>query len=264
MKPLKVLRLATDDESKIIELEWVQEMATSISEPFVSLHTLALYSHEAAIGLLAPHIRNITCLTLRLINEWSDRTFQTLWLFPQLRTLYLCLERETRITGDALTQLANHCSDLVSIVIGDEELEMGRLDITDSASEEVARALPKLQEFCLHCTTPRITENTILSLGRHCKALRRLSVGGSIDYTNLAMQGSAGLFSNLEEYYAGDRAGNRAERYVLDDMEAFEAICSAIARMMPECRQFHTYDVFEVSGADHLLVEAVEKLLNIN
>ena len=82
-------------------------------------------------------------------------------------------------------------------------------DVTDEHMDQMARRLPKLVEFALmtdETDESDLTEQSLLSLGRHCKLLKECTLNFLACFRDLATGAQAGHFASLEVLCTGDNS----------------------------------------------------------
>ena len=230
----------------IVNNNWYNVVRAVVQSPFESLQKLDVSLTDNERNLLFPHLGNVTDLTLRLADAMSKNHLASLCHLPGLRKIsigsYYGGPVDGKIDGETLVQLARHCPRLISIMVGGVAQHLIAPTVSDSEIEEVVRTLPNLEEFHFEADDTRLTENSILQFGQHCKELRSLIISGGPDYVELANSGPAGLFPKLKnfvlKYYP--RNSVRLQSFRTLSNEELIATAGRIARMMPECESFES------------------------
>ena len=251
----------------IVNDDWINIVKAAVKRPFECLKKLNVSLHNNELDLLLPHLRNVTALAVNLGDPISKHNLTSLCHLPGLREISIHSEYSGEIDddvgdalnddisgvidGEALIQLAGHCSGLISIWIGATHPLVGPT-VSDSVIEEVSQSLPSLEEFRLEASHTEITERSILHFGKHCKSLRSLAISGKHDFIELAKSGSPGMFPKLEELIIRHyhMFHTSSQDFSMLSHGELAIVAERIARLMPECKLFESNNDLEFEGLD--------------
>ena len=239
---LKRLQLHLD--ANRVSTKSVLEMRISGADPFRRLRKLSILISERGLNLLVPCIGNLEDLELGLTKGISTESVEFLCGLPKLQSLHVTSRRTSTLAGRALVNLAEHCPMLTSIEIGDVRKHPLAFEISDLVILEVAKCLPRLKRLRLCADLTRLTEQSILHLGEHCKSLQRLELSADPDYVKLANLGSEGMFPVLNDIVIWKDRTSRSNSFYAPTKEDYEALAERLVRMMPRCQHFEAYKVW--------------------
>ena len=203
--------LGGEDWEQIPE-EWIRPVLTVTPDSFENLKELYLTSTVVAFALLKPNLRNLEKLHVVLRGDGAELDFRAPHNMPYLRSLAMSIPSDSIIDGEDLLGLATYCPQLTSIAIGtahydfeynrnyDGHDDLGCMKIrgiSDSVITTLVQLLPNLELLDLLGDCSSLTEQALIQFGRHCKALQRLTLPHTLDFTKLANIQETGLFPTL-------------------------------------------------------------------
>lgn len=178
----------------------VQALENMPDKLFPRVNRLSLYCKELEFPALRPFAAYITDFNLEP-EGMPATTVPLMDDFSRLRMLFI--EFPQHVPGNPLNasnllRLARECPGLdffflralkVNAVQGSE--------ISDETIDQVATALPKLENFQLFAENTRLTELSLISLGQHCRSLRSCYLSANISYWEVAHNSGSQYFPNL-------------------------------------------------------------------
>ena len=223
-----------------ISEDWTYEAVRTVDRPFQCLTYLRTDLLEQQFMILAPHLKNLTWLTIE-IDGPSNSALQSLQHMPHLQHLHLSFTGDPDlcfIKGEDLLDAARYCGNLDTVTIGDMDDGCPVADdVTDETLRELAQSLPKLDRLNLHLQDASLTEDAVRYLGRCCKTLRWLALCADVDFAKLTRSGSSGLFPKMENMFI---TRPDPEEMLVSPPEKVERLAKRIWRMMPKCDSFQS------------------------
>ena len=207
---------------------------------FRNLKKLWLCMTSAGFRLLESNLANLEELGAVFEEEMPKLQFKAPRNMPHLRHLSLYLNEGT-FDAEELLRLPQYCPKLTYIDISSVWIGyyMDCPGVSNSVIETLSQLLPELQYFTLNAHSCSLTEQALLHFGRHCKALSRLEIPGTVDWIKFMNVQEVGLFPNLRKLEVRPGYDKRVLR--LDTHEEACAIPDRISLMMPRLQELETW-----------------------
>ena len=218
--------------------EWVEMLHNSKFQPFKSLSVLLFSTTTKGLDLMLPFLAKVTDLEVRVVGGLSVQHLRAIHHLSSLQSLELVPSGiNWSIEGEALLEIAKHCTQLVSFRVGTPFDDPIMSYVNDSIIEAFARALPNLAECSFHGDFSGLTEDSILYFSKYCKSLKYLIIPADIDAIRLARHSSTGMFPELEAIVVYQ---SRRDDQRLDSYKEFKDMTARIVDMMPKCYRYDT------------------------
>ncbi|KAI9836266.1 MAG: hypothetical protein M1819_001603 [Sarea resinae] len=199
-----------------IDPSWIPEILNLDRPPFHALRCLEVSMTENDFDVLSHHLPHLETLKLMLIGV-SSRVLEMVARCRKLYDLTIYFanteDRDCGIFAVGLVVLSIQCRKLRNLILtaaptsravwfgllqSARQHERGPMthlpfrnpfapDIFDATIEEVVQRLPLLERFALHTQGNWLTTQTLVSLGRHCRGLRHVSITANVDLEDLPL-----------------------------------------------------------------------------
>ena len=133
--------------------------------------------------------------------------------------------------------MATDCPQLKYLHIGSRHDYLQSRGFSDSVIETLVQRLPQLESLGLCVNGSSITEQALICIGQHCKALDSLKLPGLIDFTRYAKMGEPRPFPVLQKLHVAPD-DYEALMFQVDSIEELHAIPDRIVLTMPRLRDF--------------------------
>lgn len=267
-------RPAIDDlRLRILSQPYLEKLKEDCAIPFQRLKKLNTSLTEETLTIIVSLVSQLTTLNVTLLGN-SSSTLKVISSLCQLERLHLEFNDQLDIDpnipfafsihGEDLLLIAGHCKNLRRIKIGTYHEGPHPIGISDLTIQTFSQLMPELEEFELYLRDSQLTEESISSLGKHCKKLNVLELTGRVDFFELARLQPHNLFPALEVLRIDQRI-----HFNIDWISAkeVESLSYKILEIMPKCTCFHSgYHHFPDSATNRLDVltqqNAIERLLS--
>ena len=155
---------------------------------------------DAGMQMLSHHIEEqITTLDVSLLPH-STRAVVIAARMPLLTILGLTFGFDSVIKAQDLMMLGDGCKQLRILELGREDVHSGHPrgeGITDTTIEYIAARLPNLEEIQFYIQDSPLTEESLISLGAHCKRLEGVYLSADVSFEKLVQDTQPNHFPAL-------------------------------------------------------------------
>ncbi|MCJ1401836.1 hypothetical protein MMC11_005053 [Xylographa trunciseda] len=172
---------------------------------FLKTRNLTTGLSDACLEILVPYLSRIQSLWLNVSGR-SLRILTAAARCASLKYLNLHLEADDIVRGRDLLLLTNSCPLLRWLEVsakGSEpcsHLDVGCENITDATIDHLARSCAELYHLSLCLAGSTLTEQSLLSLSRHCKGLSLLNITADVDLDALLRDDHRNCFPRLDDF----------------------------------------------------------------
>ena len=228
---------------------WILKFAGQIPDAFKNLKILDVQVTAAAVILLIPHLESIEDLKL-FIHPSGMKSMNHILTevgnLPKLQRLTIDFGFMDWLRGSALEAVASGCPELTTFSISDRgqsscwpvfiavsssqtiyrySREISQDPVTDSTIEAFAKLLPGLKSFELRTGHSKMTESSVLHLGRNCRHLQTIKMTAStINLLKLAHHGSHEQFVCLKELHPHSQGSGEDSQNLASELDFWMAV----------------------------------------
>ena len=168
---------------------------------FQKVKTFSAELTDTGMQMLSRYIREqVTSLNVSLL-PYSTRAVGIAARMPLLTTLVPNFSPDCVMKAEDLMMLGDDCKHLRYLYVGREDCcytnyPRGK-DITDTTIEYIAARLPKLIVFQFYIQDSTLTEESLISLGAHCKSLEIVYLTAKVSFNELVRKTQPNHFPAL-------------------------------------------------------------------
>ena len=223
-------------------------------DSFPKLGVLYASVPETMIPGLSRRMGSVATLVL-LLEGSSKSALRLCAKFGDLTHLEIEFEQDSQATihGSDLLHLARACCRLRTLTIGAAEDKPLGVNITNKIMDKLASHLKVLGTLSLELDGTKLTEESLISLGKHCRLLQHCDIPAEVDFQELVAAAEPGLFPFLRVLFVYYGSVN-------DEKESdVQSLAAKFMKLAPKLQSFSI--LWEDESLDGF-VEEVQRLMD--